>query len=272
MWPSPPGGTWGQGQSSGKGRLFLWQPEQTGQTDRKAEAGEAGQEEDVIAGLRWPASGRQGDQETQKLWGLLVRAPACQRSPQGPRLPKEPTVRSRFLSQCVGMGSAFVLPVMPGAASGTVTGALRVNASIQLPRGPQNLPGVRAGAGYICSLAGHNSKWKRYFPSNRAPLPHLYPGTGPVGVITKWNGNLQPHACCKRATPFFCFLNYLGSAIREGVSTVWIFLVSSSSLFRSALGWDDLLLTQLSSAMSHAFNTAETLHRARMGDGCLIPL
>lgn len=37
---------------------------------------------------------------------------------------REPTVRSRFLSQCVGMGSAFIFPVMPGAASGTVTGAL----------------------------------------------------------------------------------------------------------------------------------------------------
>lgn len=49
---------------------------------------------------------------------------------------KEPTVRSRFLSQCVGMGSAFTLAVMPGATSGTVTGALRLNASIQLPHEP----------------------------------------------------------------------------------------------------------------------------------------
>lgn len=43
------------------------------QTDRQAEAGEARQEGDVIAGLRWPTSGHQGDEETQKLWGLLVR-------------------------------------------------------------------------------------------------------------------------------------------------------------------------------------------------------
>lgn len=52
---------------------------------------------------------------------------------QGPSLSREPTVRSGFLSQCVGMGSAFALPVMPGAASGTVTDALRLNASNQLP-------------------------------------------------------------------------------------------------------------------------------------------
>lgn len=139
------------------------------------------------------------------------------------------------------------------------------------PRAPRNLPGVRVGAGYICSLASHDSKWKRYFPSTRVPLPHSYPGTRPIRVITKWNGNIQPHSCCKK-TSFFCFLNYLGSAIRDGVSAVWIFFVFSSSLFGCALGWDDLLLPQLSSAMSHAFNTAETLHRARMGDGCLIPL
>lgn len=44
------------------------------QTDRKAEAGEARQEGDVVAGLRRPTSGHQGDEETQKLWSLLVRA------------------------------------------------------------------------------------------------------------------------------------------------------------------------------------------------------
>lgn len=52
---------------------------------------------------------------------LVSQGPACQGSPQ----------------QGVGfLASAFILPVMPGTASGTVTDALRLNASIQLPHEP----------------------------------------------------------------------------------------------------------------------------------------
>lgn len=51
-----------------------------------------------------------------------------------------------------------------------------------------------------------------------------------------------------------------------------VFTLSGSSFFGSALGWGDLLLTQLGSATSDAFSSAETLHRAEMDDGSLIPL
>lgn len=80
------------------------------------------------------------------------------------------------------------------------------------------------------------------------------------------------HAVSVRKQHISCFLNNLGSVIREGVFTVSGSVGFSSSSFGSALGWGDLLLTQLNSAMSRGFNSAETLHRARMDDGSLITL
>lgn len=41
----------------------------------------------------------------------------------------------------------------------------------------------------------------------------------------------------------------------------------NSSLFGSALGWGGQLLTQLNSTLFHAYNSAETIHRARTDDG-----
>lgn len=78
------------------------------------------------------------------------------------------------------------------------------------------------------------------------------------------------HAASVRKQHSFHFLNDLGSVITEVVLTRSVGF--RSLLLGSDLGWGDPLLTQLSNAVSHALNSAETLCRARMDDGSLIRL
>jgi len=95
--------------------------------DRKEQAGGTEREEDAVPEMRQPAPGCQVNEELQKLWGLLVRVSACQRNQQS---------QVRFLRHRRGVGNAFILAVRPGMASGTVAGALTMNAGMQLPHAP----------------------------------------------------------------------------------------------------------------------------------------